>query len=114
MELFLAFPLAGGTKTAGGEVDACSSLPLCLPRPLPCPFLLLPRPLSGVLLLPLPLAMSGSERLKSLPGREWVSCWISCCPWSGRTKGSGAWQLQLEVPKGHYVREERQVRVVKG
>ena len=108
MELFLAFPLAGGTKTAGGEVDACSSLPLCLPRPLPCPFLLLPRPLSGVLLLPLPLAMSGSERLKSLPGREWVSLERE------DEGGSGAWQLQLEVPKGHYVREERQVRVVKG
>ena len=32
---FLPFPLAGGAKTAGGGVEACSSLPLCLPRPLP-------------------------------------------------------------------------------
>ena len=52
---------------AGREVDARSFLSLCLPRPLPCPFLPLPRPLSGTLLLPLPLAISG---LKSLISRE--------------------------------------------
>ena len=61
---FLPFPLAGGAKTAGGGVEARSSLPLCLPRPLP--FLPLPRPLSRGLPLPLPLAMSGSGGLKSL------------------------------------------------
>ena len=49
-------------------MDESSSLPLCLPRPLPCPFFLpLPLPLSNGLPLPLPLslAMSGLVGLKS-------------------------------------------------
>ena len=67
---FLPFPLAAGAKTAGGGVDARSSLPLCLPRPWPCPFLPSPLPLSGALPLPLPLAMSESKGLKSRISRE--------------------------------------------
>ena len=47
-------------------MDERSSLPLSLPRPLPCPFLPWPLPLSTGLLLPLPLGM----RLPFLLGCE--------------------------------------------
>ena len=66
VELFLAFLFGWWGKDGRWRGGCPSSLPLCLPRPLPCPFLPLPQPLSGALLLPLPLAMSGSGGLKSL------------------------------------------------
>ena len=88
--------LADGAKT---PPPARSSLPLCLPRPLPCPFLPLP--------LPLPLAMSGSGGLKSLISRERKGS-VAVPGVEGR-RGEclerRQVQLQLEVPKGHYVRE---------
>ena len=42
----------------GGGMEARCSLPLGLPRPLPCPFLPLVLPLSSGLLLPLPLPLA--------------------------------------------------------
>ena len=83
--------MAGGAKTAGGGVEARSSLPLGLLRPLPCPFLPLSLPLSrGLLLsLPLPLAMSRSEGLKSLISieRNESVAGLSAVPGAGERKG---------------------------